>query len=35
MMGKVKEEFKLPLCPMTEANKKRLAEVLKRYGCVS
>jgi 4-hydroxy-tetrahydrodipicolinate synthase len=35
MMGKVKEEFKLPLCPMTEANKKRLAEVLKRYDCVS
>jgi 4-hydroxy-tetrahydrodipicolinate synthase len=35
MMGKVKEEFKLPLCPMSEANKKKLAEVLKRYGCVS
>ncbi len=35
MMGKVKEEFKLPLCPMTEANKKKLAEVLKRYGCIS
>ena len=35
MMGKVKEEFKLPLCPMSESNKKKLAEVLKRYGCVS
>ena len=35
MMGKVREEFKLPLCPMSEANKKKLAEVLKRYGCVS
>jgi 4-hydroxy-tetrahydrodipicolinate synthase len=35
MMGKIKEEFKLPLCPMTEANKKKLAEVLKHYGCIS
>lgn len=34
MMGKVQEEFKLPLCPMGEANKKKLAEVLKRYGCI-
>jgi 4-hydroxy-tetrahydrodipicolinate synthase len=34
MMGKMNEEFKLPLCPMGDANKKRLAEVLKRYGCV-
>jgi 4-hydroxy-tetrahydrodipicolinate synthase len=35
MMGKMNEEFKLPLCPMGDANKKRLAEVLKRYGCIS
>jgi 4-hydroxy-tetrahydrodipicolinate synthase len=35
MMGKMNEEFKLPLCPMGDANKKRLAEVLRRYGCVS
>jgi 4-hydroxy-tetrahydrodipicolinate synthase len=34
LMGKVQEEFKLPLCPMTEANRKRLAEVLGRYGCI-
>ncbi|HVN70379.1 MAG TPA: 4-hydroxy-tetrahydrodipicolinate synthase [Desulfomonilia bacterium] len=35
MMGRVVEEFKLPLCPMSEANKKKLAEVLRRYGCIS
>jgi 4-hydroxy-tetrahydrodipicolinate synthase len=34
MMGKVREEFKLPLCSMSEANRKRLAEVLARYGCI-
>lgn len=34
MMGKIREEFKLPLCPMVEANRKKLAEVLKRYGCI-
>lgn len=35
MMGQMNEEFKLPLCPMGEANKKILATVLKRYGCIS
>jgi 4-hydroxy-tetrahydrodipicolinate synthase len=34
LMGKVQEEFKLPLCPMADANRKRLAEVLRRYGCI-
>ncbi len=34
MMGKVREEFKLPLCTMTEGNRKKLAEVLTRYGCI-
>ena len=34
MMGKIKEEFKLPLCPMAEGNRKRLSEVLERYGCI-
>ncbi|MEA2101032.1 MAG: 4-hydroxy-tetrahydrodipicolinate synthase [Thermodesulfobacteriota bacterium] len=33
MMGKIQEEFKLPLCPMSTDNKKRLAEVLKTYKC--
>jgi 4-hydroxy-tetrahydrodipicolinate synthase len=34
MMGKIREEFKLPLCPMMEGNRKKLAEVLKRYRCI-
>ncbi|MGC9325198.1 MAG: 4-hydroxy-tetrahydrodipicolinate synthase [Desulfomonilia bacterium] len=34
MMGKIKEEFKLPLCTMAEANRNRLAGVLKSYGCI-
>lgn len=34
MMGKLAEEFKLPLCTMAPPNRKRLAEVLKRYGCI-
>ncbi len=29
MMGKIKEEFRLPLCPMADANKEKLAKVLK------
>lgn len=35
MMGMVREEFKLPLCTMTDGNRKMLAETLKRYGCIS
>jgi len=34
MMGKVREEFRLPLCPMSGANRERLASVLARYGCI-
>ena len=34
MMGKIKEEFKLPLCPMADGNRKRLSEVLERFGCI-
>ena len=34
MMGKIKEEFKLPLCEMTDANKAKLSEVLKKYECI-
>lgn len=34
MMGMLAEEFKLPLCTMAPPNRKRLAEVLKRYGCI-
>ena len=32
MMGKVREEFRLPLCPMTDANRKRLEAALQSYG---
>ncbi len=34
MMGKVKEEFRLPLCPMAEANRSKLKKVLGDYGLV-
>lgn len=32
MRGTLTEEFRLPLCPMTPANRERLAAVLKEYG---
>jgi 4-hydroxy-tetrahydrodipicolinate synthase len=32
MMGKCKEEFRLPLCTMTDANRKKLEAALKSYG---
>jgi 4-hydroxy-tetrahydrodipicolinate synthase len=32
MMGKIREEFRLPMCPMTEANRKRLEAALRSYG---
>jgi len=34
MMGKVKEEFRLPLCKMADENKKKLRQVLKSYKLV-
>jgi len=34
LMGKVAEEFKLPLTPMEPANRDKLAAVLKSYGCI-
>ena len=34
LMGKVTAEFKLPLCPMADANREKLAAVLKEYGCI-
>ncbi len=34
MMGKIKEEFRLPLCEMSQANKEKLAEVLRSYGLI-
>lgn len=34
MMGKIKEELRLPLCEMSEANKQKLAEVLRSTGLI-
>ncbi len=34
MMDRIKEEVRLPLCEMSEPNKKRLEEVLKKYSLV-
>lgn len=32
MMGKIQEEFRLPLCPMSDANKEKLNKVLINQG---
>jgi 4-hydroxy-tetrahydrodipicolinate synthase len=32
MMGKIREEFRLPLCSMVEANRKKLETALRNYG---
>lgn len=34
MMGKIKEEFRLPLCEMSPANREKLAKVLKAYKLI-
>ena len=34
MMRKIKEEFRLPLCPMSKENKAKLRNVLQKYGLV-
>jgi len=34
MMGKIKEEFRLPLCEMSQTNKEKLAEVLRSAGLI-
>ncbi len=31
-MGKIAEEFRLPLCPMADANKEKLKKSLREYG---
>jgi len=35
MIGMIKEEFRLPLCPMMEANRKKLETALRTYGLLS
>lgn len=32
MMGKIREEFRLPLCEMSEANKEKLKKTLNEFG---
>lgn len=32
MMGRIQEEFRLPLCPISDANKERLGKILINYG---
>ena len=34
LMGKIVEEFRLPLCPMADANKEKLRKALKDYGII-
>ncbi len=34
LMGKIAEEFRLPLCPMADANKEKLKRALKDYGLI-
>ncbi|MDO8283239.1 MAG: 4-hydroxy-tetrahydrodipicolinate synthase [Thermodesulfovibrionia bacterium] len=34
MMGRIQEEFRLPLCSMSSANKEKLKEALKSYGLI-
>ncbi len=34
LMGKITEEFRLPLCPMADTNKEKLKKALKDYGLI-
>ncbi len=34
LMGRINEEFRLPLCPMADANKEKLKKALKDYGLI-
>jgi 4-hydroxy-tetrahydrodipicolinate synthase len=34
LMGKIAEEFRLPLCPMADGNKDKLKKALKDYGLI-
>ncbi|MBI4824008.1 MAG: 4-hydroxy-tetrahydrodipicolinate synthase [Nitrospirae bacterium] len=34
LMGKIREEFRLPLCKISDANKEKLKKVLKDYGLI-
>jgi len=34
LMGKIAEEFRLPLCAMADGNKEKLRKALKDYGLI-
>jgi 4-hydroxy-tetrahydrodipicolinate synthase len=34
LMGRISEEFRLPLCAMADANKEKLKKALKDYGLI-
>jgi len=34
LMGKIAEEFRLPLCTMADGNKEKLRKALKDYGLI-
>ena len=34
MMGKIKEEYRLPLCKMTDVNREKLKKVMTDYGLI-
>jgi 4-hydroxy-tetrahydrodipicolinate synthase len=34
MMGKITGEVRQPLCPMSEANEKKLRQVMQKYGLI-
>ncbi len=34
LMGRISEEFRLPLCPLADANKEKLKKALKEYGLI-
>jgi 4-hydroxy-tetrahydrodipicolinate synthase len=34
LMGKIQEEMRLPLCPMSSENKEKLKNILKNYGVI-
>jgi 4-hydroxy-tetrahydrodipicolinate synthase len=34
LMGRIGEEFRLPLCPMADANREKLKKALKDYGLI-
>ncbi|MFQ5913183.1 MAG: 4-hydroxy-tetrahydrodipicolinate synthase [Nitrospinota bacterium] len=35
LMGRISENFRLPLCPMSEANRERLLRVMREYGLLN